>query len=325
VLYRAYANAALRALAATTHSTSSDTILIGELAPEGSEVNTDEAPMPPLPFLRGMYCVDTQYKPLRGADAAALNCPPQGSPSAFVAANPGLFDATGFAHHPYAFFLPPNASMSDQNFVPLADLPRLERALDRIFSAYGVHRKLPIWLTEYGYATNPPNPYRGVSLARQAAYLSQAQYMAWLDPRVRSMSQFLLVDSAPDTSYPRGSIGYWSSFQTGLQFLNGQRKPAFAAYRMPVFLPKSTFHKGGSLLVWGMLRPAPNGSSPRARIEWRTARSGWRTLDTVTAHDPTGSFTDQVKPPGSGSVRIVWSAGPGTTFASQAVTVREVR
>ncbi len=68
---------------------------------------------------------------------------------------PALFQATGFAHHPYSFFLPPSATMSDPNFAPLSDLGRLEQALDAIFSTYGASRQLPLYLTEYGYETNP--------------------------------------------------------------------------------------------------------------------------------------------------------------------------
>ena len=68
--------------------------------------------------------------------------------------------------------------------------------------------------------------------------------MAWQDPRVRAMAQFLLVDSAPDPSFPQGSIGYWSTFQTGLEYLDGAHKPSFDAYRLPIFVPTPSFHSG---------------------------------------------------------------------------------
>ena len=61
-----------------------------------------------------------------------------------MAAHPGLFQASGFAHHPYSFFLAPDKQIGDPNFVPLADLSRLEHGLDRIFTTYGVRRQLPI-------------------------------------------------------------------------------------------------------------------------------------------------------------------------------------
>ncbi len=91
--------------------------------------------------------------------------------------------------------------MSDPNFAPLADLSRLEAVLDRAFTTYGVSRKLPLYLTEYGYETNPPDPFRGVAPKRQSLYLNEAQYLAAQDPRVRSLAQFLLYDSAPNPAF----------------------------------------------------------------------------------------------------------------------------
>src|SRR5207253_2658121 len=121
-----------------------------------------------------LYCVDRAYHPLTGAAPAALGCPRSGGGGAFVAANPGLFEATGFAHHPYSFLLAPTARMANPDYVPLSELGRLEGALDVIFRAYGVGRRLPLYLTEYGYATNPPNPFVDVSPALQALYLNEA-------------------------------------------------------------------------------------------------------------------------------------------------------
>ena len=248
--------------------------------------------MPPIPFLDALYCVGAGQRPLSGAAARALGCPAggrgsgfvaAGRGSGFVAAHPGLFAASGFAHHPYSFFLAPGAPMSDPNFVPLSELGRLERALDAIFRTYAVRRKLPLYLTEYGYETNPPNPFRGVAPALQAAYLDQAAYLAWRDPRVRALSQFLLVDSPPDRAYRRGSFAYWSTFQTGLVYLGGTPKPALYTYALPIFVPAPTFDAGGAVTVWGMLRAARNGTVQTALVQWRAVRWG-RLADAVGRH-----------------------------------------
>jgi hypothetical protein len=320
VLYRGYVDAAFGALGRTGHRPSSDTVLIGELAPEGSEgpsFNYRTA-IPPMPFLRALYCVDSSYRPLTGAAAAALGCPQGGQASAFAAAHPGLFAATGFAHHPYSFFLAPNVQMADTNFVPLSDLPRLEHGLDAIFGAYGVGRQLPIYLTEYGYETNPPNPFRGVSLALQSLYINEAEYIAWRDPRVRAMSQFLLYDAPPDASYPRGSERYWSTFQTGLRYASGAAKPSLQAYRLPIFVPNAVLGAGRSVFVWGRLRPAPRGSAQRAQIQWQPPGGAYRTLATVTAAAASGVLTSELHMPGPGAVRIVW-ASPAGRLESRAV------
>ncbi len=328
VLYRSYVDAAWTALAATGHTVNSDTILVGELAPEGGGgAAPAEQPIDPLGFLRALYCVDSSYRPLTGSAAAALGCPRGGDAKAFASAHPGLFDATGFAHHPYSFFLPPNVGYSskaaDAGFVPLVQLSRLEHALDSIYTAYDVSRKIPIYLTEYGYETNPPNPFRGVSLERQAQYIDEAQYMASQDPRVRSMSQFLLYDAPPDTSFPRGTIGYWSTFQTGLAFANGAPKPSLFAYQLPLWIPSSTFSAGSSVLVWGMLRPAPHKSKQHAQIQWRGAGGAYRALTTVSTDNYNAVFAVHINPPGSGSVRIAWRSPGGQMLYSLPVSVRE--
>lgn len=324
-LYRAYADAAFAALGQTGHHPGMDTILVGELAPEGSAQPTYDyrAAIPPLPFLRGVYCVDSSYRPLAGTQASNLGCPAAGGPARFVAGHPALFEASGFAHHPYSFFLAPSTSIADPRFAPLANLGRLESALDAIFSTYGVSRELPLYLTEYGYETYPPNPWRGVSLRLQSLYLNEAQYMAWRDPRVRTMSQFLLFDSPPDTTAPPGSQQYWSTFQTGLRFASGQAKPSLYSYRLPLFAPNPVLGPTGSVLVWGMLRPARPGTRQRAEIQWRTqAGRVYRTLARVLTDNPDHAFAMSVQPPGPGVLRVAWASPTGKVLYSRGVGVR---
>ena len=322
VLYRGYVDAAFTALARTGHGPATDTILIGELAPEGSvhPAYTYADPIPPLPFLRALYCVDSGYRPLAGPAAADLGCP--STPTAFVSAHPGLFDATGFAHHPYAFFLAPSAQMSDENFVPLSGLSRLEHALDAIFASYGVSRHLPLYLTEYGYETNPPNPYRGVPPVTQALYVNEAEYMASRDPRVRSLSQFLLYDAPPDTRYPRGSERYWSTFQTGLLYADGTSKQSLDAYRLPIFVPHPVLGSGRSVFVWGRIRPAALLGSQRAQIQWVGAGGSSRTLATVTVSGPTGVLARTEQVPGAGTIRLAWTSPEGQTYYSRSVELQ---
>lgn len=328
-LYRGYVDAAFAALISTGHEPSADTIMAGEFAPEGCEgpkgcpYLREADPIPPMPFLRALYCVDDNYRPLSGTAASTLGCPSGGSRGEFVSAHPGLFKMTAFAHHPYEFFLAPYVSLSDPNYVPLADLGRLERGLDAIFSTYGVDRHLPLYLTEYGYETNPPNPYRGVTPQTQAAYLDQAQYMASKDPRVRAFTQFLLYDDLPNRRYPPGSVRYWSTFQTGLLYADGKPKPSLFSYPLPIFVPYPSFASGQPVLIWGMLRLAPNDTKQRALIQWRAAGGAFRTLTTATTSDPSGFLSASVKLPGPGSVRIVWVAPNNVqTYPSRSVAVR---
>ena len=321
-IYRSLANTGYLALKRTGHSSMTDTLLIGELAPEGSEQAGAGAPIPPMTFLRALYCVNAAYQPLHGPQALALGCPTNPSAGAFVTDNPGLFDITGFAQHPYSFFVAPSVHLSDRNFVPLADLGRLEAGLDNIFMTYDPNASLPVYLTEYGYETNPPNPYRGVSPRLQSQYLNEAEYMAWQDPRVQALAQFLLVDSAPDTRYRPGSFRYWSTFQTGLVLLDGKPKLSFNSYRLPIFLPHTSARAGRQVFVWGMLRVAPNNTRQRAEVQWRPLHGQYRTISNVSTNNPDGFLATYVALPGTGALRLTWTSSSGEVFHSRAVGVQ---
>ncbi len=160
-LYRGIVNAAWDGLHATGHG--HDSILIGELAPAGATFAG--APglfgnMAPLRFLRALYCVDSSYRPLTGVAAQARGCPTTAAASkGFVAANPGLFHASGFADHPYPQGLPPNeVTPNEPDYAELAAIGKLERVLDTLQHVYGSSTRFPIWSTEFGYQTTPPTP-----------------------------------------------------------------------------------------------------------------------------------------------------------------------
>jgi hypothetical protein len=319
-LYRALVDAATIALAYGGHTVKTDTILIGETAPTGSGEQTLHSAMTPMQFVRALYCVNSADQPLQGTAATLLGCPQD--PGSFRRENPILFDATGFAHHPYDLLHGPSYLPSNPNVVTMSTLSRLSGALDRIFATYGVDRRLPLYLTEFGYETNPPDPYQVISPAEQAAYLDQADYMAWRDPRVRALSQFLLYDAAPNAVYPPSSYEYWDTFQSGLLYANGDPKPALAAYRLPIWMPQSICAGSCSLLVWGQLRLAPHGTPQQARIEWQgTPGTGWRMLSAVRVTNADGYFETHVTVPGSGRVRITWHSPGGKVIASRSVVV----
>ncbi|HEY7294665.1 MAG TPA: hypothetical protein VH916_06470, partial [Dehalococcoidia bacterium] len=110
-LYRGLVNAAWSALQTTGHG--HDTILIGETAPRGLTTGNNPgnfSGMVPLRFIRALYCVGSNLKPLTGQAATVRGCPATAATSKrFAAENPALFHATGFADHPYPQGkIPPN-------------------------------------------------------------------------------------------------------------------------------------------------------------------------------------------------------------------------
>ena len=298
-LYRALLAQAWNALQATGHG--KDTILIGETAPGGLAAKGVKKALRPLVFLRALYCVDARFKPVRGSRAKALECPAKG----FKKTNPALFKASGYGHHPYELLLAPNAASRDKDSVNLAALPRLTKALDTIMRRYGSSRKLPIQLTEYGYQTAPdPIAKRFVSFDRQAEWLNQAEYLAFRNPRVRSLSQFLLYD---DATAPLSL-----TFQSGLYSATGMPKPALAAFALPIWVVK---RRGSSVTVWGRVRPGA-GSRLSAALQYRPGTKGaFKTVKTLTLSGR-HSFQTTVKA-GRGQIRLVF--GP---LASRVATVR---
>jgi hypothetical protein len=323
VYYRALLNAAWTALAHTGHG--HDTILIGELAPRGQTTPADLYPgdfsgMVPLRFIRALYCVDQKLKPLQGDDAAARGCPTTADASkSFAADNPGLFHASGFAFHPYPQGFAPNVRTPDEpDYADLPQVPELERTLDGAITAYGSTTRFPLYDTEFGYQTNPPETItRAINPKLAAAYANQAEYMSWRNPRIVSWDQYLLTDPAPGPG----------SFDTGLEYYNGTKKALYNAFRLPLFLPVTKTSKGHALEVWGCVRPAHYliGHSPApqvALIQFKpTTGAEFRTVERVTLTDPYGYFDVRATFPSSGLVRIAWSHPHSAQVRSRTVPI----
>ena len=148
---------------------------------------------------------------------------PSVSPLAFLRAvkKAGLKTFDAWAHHPYyagpsdqPTTRPVTAKGAPATAVTLGNFGDLVKTLTQL---YGNKR---IWITEYGYQTNPPDKIFGVSYAKQSSYLTQAFAIAKKNPRVDMMLWFLLRDD-PN---PNG-------WQSGLVTARGAKKPAFKAFQ----------------------------------------------------------------------------------------------
>jgi hypothetical protein len=134
---------------------------------------------------------------------------------AFARAGGAGFDA--YAHHPYY-----GGSSETPTTPPLArtavTLGNMSALLDELTRLYG--RRLPLWITEYGYQTNPPDNLFGVSYAAQSAYMRQAFALAKESPRIDLFVWFLLRDEQRLTGW-----------QSGLLTAAGLQKPAWRTFR----------------------------------------------------------------------------------------------
>jgi hypothetical protein len=148
---------------------------------------------------------------------------PSVSPLAFLRAvkKAGLKTFDAWAHHPYyagptdqPTTKPVTAKGAPATAVTLGNINDLIKEVTRL---YGNKR---IWITEYGYQTNPPDSLFGVSYAKQAAYLKQAFAIAKKNRRIDMMLWFLLKDEP--------NLAGW---QSGLETYGGKKKPSFAAFQ----------------------------------------------------------------------------------------------
>ena len=225
-------DAAWSALHATGHG--HDTFLIGETAPRGLTTGNNPgnfSGMVPLRFIRALYCVGSNLKPLRGQAARSAAARRRRSASKqFAAQNPGLFHATGFADHPY----PQGRCAQRQDDARRAGLCRprrrstiCEHTLDTVQQGLRLEHQVPDLLDRVRAPDQPAETIsRAIDSKTAAKYLNWSEYISWLDPRVSSYDQYLLTD-------PPGG-----NFATGLAYADGKPKPQlYDAYRLPCTCP----------------------------------------------------------------------------------------
>ncbi len=278
VVYRALARAGIAGLRASGHRR--DQVLLGETGPIGRLTGRlARRPIAPVEFLRKLFCLTPG-----GRRSKARGC--RGFKRLAV---------SGFAHHPYqrGGSRPPAEPPEAAGEITISAPGRLRRVLDAAARARRIPRRLPVYYTEFGFQTNPPDRIFGVRAALQPAYLNQSDWMAYRDRRVRGVGQYKLVDDAP-----------LPSFQSGLRFGDGRPKPGYAAYRLPIWVSG----RGARLRVYGQVRPAANGTPQTVRIQVRPPKGGaFTTVRTVTVRSRRGQFLVRV-PRRPGVWRLVWGA-----------------
>ncbi|MEJ7788437.1 MAG: hypothetical protein WKF29_01010 [Thermoleophilaceae bacterium] len=221
--------------------------LVGELAAAGRQGTGDTVPLRPLRFLRAMACRDARYRPIRRGRCKNFQ--------------PVPMDAVG--HHPYQLLLAPNLRSANKDDAAINDGRRLLKVVDRLtrLGAFqpGAGKRLDLYYTEFGYQTSPPDPFAGVSLSQQKAYLQKAAFIAWSTPRVREINQFRLTDGLLSGRGPQR----FAEFQSGLLFRDRRPKPANAIFPHPFVISGTRF--------WGHVRP---GAGHSVRVEYRRNSRG---------------------------------------------------
>jgi hypothetical protein len=214
IIYRGLLNAFYAGVKSINRS---NVVITGGTAPFGDQPGGSR--VPPALFVRDLLCVSGALRP--------LPCP-----------HPAHFDI--LAHHPYELGGPFQAALQPDD-VSLPDFAKLTRPLavaERTGRALPRGRK-PIWVTEFSWDSKPPDP-GAIPVMERARWTEEAFYELWREG-VSAIAWYLIVDQPPIPNYA-------STYQSGLYYLDGRRKPGFEAFRFPFVVE----HNGRTTVVWGI-------------------------------------------------------------------------
>jgi hypothetical protein len=300
-LYRGIVRATYPAIKAADPGS---TVIAGTLAPRGQTPTNTRANVRPLAFLRDFACVDTKLRPERKSRYCK---------SGFKAPV-----ADGFSYHPHGTLFGPTRRFPNKDEASLIDFgPRLLKTLDgiqkagRFLNNGSRTKKFDVYFTEYGYQTNPPDPYQGVSSTEQLNWVQQGTYLAWRQPRVKMIIQYLWRDD-PVNTRGQGSAAY-SGWQSGLYSFDGRKKPLRDAFPNVfwVDLPKGK----KTATVWGQVRP---GDSANVTVQKKSG-SSWSTFRSVKT-DARGYFAFKTTISAKTSLRYRYSMADATTARTKTYT-----
>ena len=209
-----------------------DPILFGELLPIGKPVDGPLRNLQPLKFLRSFF----RGKPLSGL--------------------------AGFAYHPYTRPAGPLNPDPTANDATMHSLGRVLKVLDqaRASGKLKSKQKLPIWDTEFGFQTNPPDPFAARIASVPRFWGLSELWFSYSNRRVKTISQYTMDDQP-------GPASLW---QGGLRFSNGALKSdIYTNYRLPILVRQLG---PGAVEVRGAARPGGAGST--VQIFQRLGRKG---------------------------------------------------
>jgi hypothetical protein len=181
-------------------------------------------------------------------------------------------------------------------FLTLAKLPAIRESVTRYFGP-----STQLWLTEYGYQTNPPDPLLGVSYALQAKYVGQSALQVWRNPGVTMLINFLVRDEP--------SLGGW---QSGLFTVGGTAKLAYNAFGLPL---AQMSRLGSRVVLWGQVRP---GTGLRPYVLQKSVGGKWISIGGTGRTDATGTFRRTVVLGRGAHVRL-WA--PDAGYASPSLLI----
>ncbi len=244
----------------------------------------------PLDFARRLLCMHGRRRPRPNRSGCEGGVP---------------FDI--FAIHPYTTGGPTHRApgADDVELGDLGKLRRLLKAADRAHRIRSALRRTPLWITEFGWDSRPPDP-GGLPARLHARWVAEALYRAWR-AGVSVFFWFGLRDEA------RGDRPADQTVESGL-FLRGatleadRPKRSLRAFRFPVV----ALNRRTGFFVWGR---TPNSRGGIVSIQVRHA-GGWQRAAQVRARS--GGIFHQVvhrRYSRRGSVRAVYRKEASLPFS----------
>jgi hypothetical protein len=299
--YRALVREAVAGLRRAGHA--GDTILFGELLPIGKSRYFRKNTIKPLRFIREFFCLDSRWSPFRGRAARLRGCQRYRR----------LTGLTGFAYHPYTRPNGPRGKEPSADDATIRSYGRITRALDiaRRKGRIGGPR-LPIWNTEFGFQSNPPDRFQ-TKLSRIPAFMAESElWISLSNPRVASFSQYTLTDTAV-----RNSGDIFGTWQGGLRFHDGRAKRGvYEGYRLPIFV---RLLGPGAVEVRGAARPG--GAGAAVQIQQRRSGGEFENLGApLTVQNVRGYFSARFRISGAAHRRYRFVYGDHASRAAKAAT-----
>lgn len=254
----------------------------------------------PLTFLRTMACVDSKYRTIKTGRCKSFK----------------PLSAEALSYHPHSQAYSPGKKDPDTNNARMADLSRLTRVIDKLVAKKRIKvngaKKLPLWLDEYAYETNPPDPNKSLPSQSTAATWSQWGWsIAARNPRVQLLTQYGWFDEAPTDD----KASRYDRWQSGLFTVDAKAKPLSRVFSHPIFGWRSS----KSAYVWGQVRTASGVTS--VQLQRRSGKS-YRDYKTVKTNR-NGVFRVKVPRSSKARYRFQYEDESGTTKTSAVTSLRK--
>jgi hypothetical protein len=246
-----------------------------------------------------MACVDSHYRPFKGSAAKKRGC------TGRFRKIPG----TGVAYHPYTYAGGPDVRQRNADDASIGELGRVARAVDALNRRHRlVHGRLPIWITEFGFQTDPPDVFQS-AIKKVPGFMGESEWLAYKSSRVLSYSQYPLVDDPVGTGAQK-----YAGFQSGIRFVDGAaKKGVYQAFQMPFYVRARGSARAE---VFGGVRAA----DPEAPVTIQSRRKGgkWTTLPGGSLRLGRGGYFDKLFHVSTSSRQFRFLAGTATSRTASA-------